>query len=197
MGETSCSFLVGRNQEEGTMKFLNPAVYCFALGHFSVDWAQGAIPALLPYFIEHYGFTYKAAGLLVFSIVLLSSILQPIFGYYADKVSKPWFVSVGPILCGISISLMGFGETYAALFAAALICGVGCAIYHPEGALMVNRVSGEQKGKAMGLFSVGGNLGFAAGPMLAGICAYTWGIHSLIIFGILNTAFAALIHWQM
>lgn len=179
------------------MKFLNPAVYCFALGHFSVDWAQGAIPALLPYFIEHYGFTYKAAGLLVFSIVLLSSILQPIFGYYADKVSKPWFVSVGPILCGISISLMGFGETYAALFAAALICGVGCAIYHPEGALMVNRVGGEQKGKAMGLFSVGGNLGFAAGPMLAGICAYTWGIHSLIIFGILNTAFAALIHWQM
>lgn len=77
------------------MKFLNPAVYCFALGHFSVDWAQGAIPALLPYFIEHYGFTYKAAGLLVFGIVLLSSILQPIFGYYADKVSKPWFVSVG------------------------------------------------------------------------------------------------------
>ena len=27
-------------------------IYLFAGGHFAVDWAQSAIPALLPYFIS-------------------------------------------------------------------------------------------------------------------------------------------------
>ncbi len=33
------------------MHRFDPRIYLFTLGHFSVDWAQGAIPALLPYFI--------------------------------------------------------------------------------------------------------------------------------------------------
>ena len=31
------------------------------------------------------------------------------------------------------------------IFAAAILCGVGSALFHPEAALMVNRISGEKK----------------------------------------------------
>lgn len=89
---------------------------------------------------------------------------------------------------------MGFLTNYYAIFAAAILCGVGSALFHPEAALMVNRISGEKKGKAMGTFSVGGNGGFAIGPILAGICAYHLGIHSLVIFGIVNLFAAALLY---
>lgn len=62
---------------------------------------------------------------------------------------------------------------------------------------MVNRISGEVKGRAMGIFSVGGNAGFAIGPLLAGLCAYSLGIQSLLIFGVLNALIALSIFLRM
>ena len=88
------------------MHKINPLVYLFTLGHFATDWSQGAIPALLPYFIATCGLNYQDAATLIFANILLASISQPIFGYYSDKVSKPWFVPAGPILCGVTVALI-------------------------------------------------------------------------------------------
>ena len=52
------------------MKKLSPYVYLFATGHFSVDWAQGAIPALLPYFISSCNLNYQDAATLIFANML-------------------------------------------------------------------------------------------------------------------------------
>lgn len=169
------------------MQKVDTSIYFFALGHLCVDSAQGAIPALLPYFIQNYGLSYQEAATLIFANVLLSSILQPLFGYYSDKVSRPWFIPLGPFCCGLSISLIGFSDSYAALFGAAMVCGLGSALFHPEAALWAARIAGARKGQAMSTFSVGGNAGFAVGPVVAGICAYTLGIQSLLVFGIVNT----------
>ena len=179
------------------MKKIDPAVYLFSLGHLSVDWCQGAIPALLPYFIRNYDLSYQAAGTLVFANVLVASILQPLFGYYSDRISRPWFIPLGTLFCGISVALMGFCTSFAAIFAAAMLSGVGSAIFHPEAALMVNRMAAKAKGQALGTFSVGGNAGFAIGPIVAGVCAYKLGIHTLLVFGIVNTVLAAALWTKM
>ncbi|MGP1367285.1 MAG: MFS transporter [Schwartzia sp. (in: firmicutes)] len=179
------------------MKRVNPFVYLFALGHLATDWAQGAIPALLPYFINHYDLSYRAAASLVFANVMVSSLLQPLSGYYADKMSKSWFIAAGPVCAGLGVTFIGFSSSYWAIFAAAMLCGVGSALFHPEAALMVNRIAGEGKGQAIAIFSMGGNLGFAVGPIAAGICAYTIGIHSLLLFGVVNLAVGAAILWKL
>ena len=179
------------------MKKIDPAVYLFSLGHLSVDWCQGAIPALLPYFIRNYDLSYQAAGTLVFANVLVASVLQPLFGYYSDRISRHWFIPLGTLFCGISVALMGFCTSFAAIFAAAMLSGVGSAIFHPEAALMVNRMAAKAKGQALGTFSVGGNAGFAIGPIVAGICAYKLGIHTLLVFGIVNTVLAAALWTKM
>ena len=179
------------------MKKTDPAVYLFSLGHLSVDWCQGAIPALLPYFIRNYDLSYQAAGTLIFANVLVASVLQPLFGYYSDRISRPWFIPLGTLFCGISVALMGFCTSFAAIFAAAMLSGVGSAIFHPEAALMVNRIAAKAKGQALGTFSVGGNAGFAIGPIVAGICAYKLGIHTLLIFGIVNAVLALALWTKM
>ena len=165
-------------------------MYLFSLGHLSVDWCQGAIPALLPYFIRNYDLSYQAAGTLIFANVLVASVLQPLFGYYSDRISRPWFIPLGTLLCGIAVAVMGFCTSFYAIFATAMLCGVGSAVFHPEAALMVNRIAAKAKGQALGTFSVGGNAGFAIGPIAAGICAYKLGIHSLLLFGVVNTVLA-------
>lgn len=172
-------------------------MYLFSLGHLSVDWCQGAIPALLPYFIRNYDLSYQAAGTLIFANVLVASVLQPLFGYYSDRISRPWFIPLGTLFCGISVALMGFCTSFSAIFAAAMLSGVGSAVFHPEAALMVNRIAAKAKGQALGTFSVGGNAGFAVGPIVAGICAYKLGIHSLLIFGIVNAVLAIALWTRM
>ena len=179
------------------MKKIDPSVYLFSLGHLSVDWCQGAIPALLPYFIRNYDLSYQAAGTLVFANVLVASVLQPMFGYYSDRISRPWFIPLGTLFCGMAVALMGFCTSFSAIFAAAMLCGVGSAVFHPEAALMVNRMAAKAKGQALGTFSVGGNAGFAIGPIAAGICAYRLGIHTLLVFGIVNAVLALALWTKM
>jgi FSR family fosmidomycin resistance protein-like MFS transporter len=176
------------------MSKFDPRIYLFSLGHFSVDWAQGAIPALLPWFISNCGLNYQAAGTIIFANILLSSVLQPVFGYYADRVSKPWFAPAGSIIGGLSIAALPFVENYAAILALSMLSGLGAAIYHPEAARMVNALAGASKGRAMGTFSVGGNAGFAAGPAFAGLCAYVLDPRLLVAYGAVNLVIALLLH---
>ncbi len=177
--------------------FMKYTAHLFALGHLAVDSAQGAIPALIPYFMTHYGLSYKDAGALVFANLLIASVLQPILGFYADKVSKPWLAPLGCLMGGVAITSLGFTSSYWTVILAVVASGMGSAIFHPEAALMVNKLTRKKKGKAMGTFSVGGNAGFAVGPMVAGACAYKFGIEYLTIFGLFSLIVALGIFTQM
>ena len=109
------------------MKRMDPHVYLFSLGHFSVDWVQGGIPAL--YFISVCHLSYRDATALLLGNVLLASVVQPVFGYYSDKVSKPWFVPFGPILSGIlALSTMSATAWSGVSLMGAYCLGLGAPI---------------------------------------------------------------------
>jgi FSR family fosmidomycin resistance protein-like MFS transporter len=179
------------------MQKINPLIYLLAFGHFVTDWAQGAVPALLPYFITACHLNYQDAASLIFANLVIASVSQPLFGYYSDKFSKSWFVPLGPVLCGTALSIIAFSTNYWVIFFSVMMCGLGSSVFHPEAALMVNRISGKLKGQALGTFSVGGNAGFAVGPLLAGLCAYKYSIHGMVLFGIINFAAACFMYYHM
>jgi MFS transporter, FSR family, fosmidomycin resistance protein len=58
-------------------------------GHMAVDINQGALPAMLPFFIGAYDLSYAAAAGIVFALTISSCIVQPLFGHAADRFSKP------------------------------------------------------------------------------------------------------------
>jgi FSR family fosmidomycin resistance protein-like MFS transporter len=160
-------------------KRISRYVYLLSAGHLFTDINQGALPAMLPFFIAKYGFSYTAAANLVFALNLLSSIIQPIFGALTDKFSKPWIMAIGVLLAGGGLAATGFIESYPLLFVAVLISGMGIAAYHPEAARYANIVSGRKKGAGVSVFSFGGNLGFAVAPILV-----TWLILSFGLSGV-------------
>ena len=65
------------------------------------------------------------------------------------------------------MALAAVAPTYPLVMLAVLAAGVGVAAYHPEGSKFASYVSGERRASGMAFFSVGGNLGFALGPVLA------------------------------
>ena len=160
-----------------------------SLGHMFTDIAQGSIPALLPFLIADRHIGIAAASALVLAATISSSVVQPAFGYVSDRVSLPWLMPLGPALGGLGVALVGFAPNYALTFAAVLLSGLGVAAFHPEGSRFANYVSGARRASGMSRFSVGGNIGFALGPVVV--------TPLLIAFGLHGTAFVLIPTWLM
>jgi len=94
------------------------------------------------------------------------SIVQPLFGLRGDRVASPWLVPAGLVLGGAGIGLVGVVGEYALALVAIACAGVGVAAFHPEAARWASIASGSRRATGMSLFSIGGNAGFALGPLL-------------------------------
>jgi FSR family fosmidomycin resistance protein-like MFS transporter len=91
-------------------------------------------------------------------------------------------MGVGIIMAGAGIAALGVVEEYWLMFACASVSGVGVALFHPEGGKLANYVADEKKGAGISNFSVGGNLGFAIGPVIALFALGMWGMHGTLVF---------------
>ena len=146
------------------------------IGHLATDISQGALPALLPFLIAEYHLTYSAAAGIVFAANLFSSLIQPVFGHYADRLSKTWLIPAGMLVSGAGTALIGVGPNYWFIFIVVALSGIGMAAFHPEAARLVNRVAGKNKSSAMSIFTTGGQLGFAVGPLLTTTVVLAFGL---------------------
>lgn len=135
-------------------------------GHVFNDMNQGAVPALLPFLLGALGLSYAAATGLVLAATVSSSIIQPWFGYLADRRPLPWLMPAGLALGGVGLALSGLAPGYPLLFGAIVLSGLGVTCFHPEASRFANYVSGQRRASGMSLFAVGGNIGFALGPAL-------------------------------
>lgn len=172
-------------------------ILLLSLGHLSCDVNGGALPALLPFVRASYGLSYQATGGLMFAFSCLSSIIQPLFGWLADRFSKPWFIPLGVLLAGCGLATVGFMSHYWAIFAAITLSGIGAALFHPEGARFANKVSGRSKGIGLSIFSIGGNSGFVLGPLLVTGCVGFWGMSGTAVFACIAVCMASILLWQI
>jgi len=134
--------------------------------HSVNDLYQGLIPALLPFMVLERGYSYTAVSGLILAATGLSSVVQPLFGLYADKHPRNWLIPAGFMLAALGVALAGVAESYLWTWLAIAISGLGIAAYHPP-ATTAARLAGGASQKAMSLFSVGGMLGAAAAPLAA------------------------------
>ncbi|XFO64648.1 Fosmidomycin resistance protein [Sporomusa silvacetica DSM 10669] len=168
-------------------------VYVVAVGHFFCDIGMGALPAILPFFILQYGMDYQAVAGLMFASCFLSSVVQPTFGWLADRTSKTWLMPLGIFLGGAAMGLAGLFENYWAIFAVVTVSGIGSAIFHPEAARMIHKLSGTRRGTALSIFSVGGNGGFAVGPIIAVAAITAFGMKGTAVFCLLALIMAMIL----
>jgi len=168
-----------------------------ASGHVCADMAQGAVPALLPFLVAQRGLSYAAAAALVLAASVGSSVIQPLFGLGSDRLSLPWLMPVGVALAGIGVALVGVTSSYAATAAVIAIGGVGVAAFHPEAARFANHVSGERRGAGMSLFSLGGNAGFALGPIFVTPLVLALGLRGTLLLGVVPLVVAVVLALEL
>jgi FSR family fosmidomycin resistance protein-like MFS transporter len=164
-----------------------------SLGHLFTDLAQGSIPALLPFLITKDHLNYASVSALVLAATISSSVIQPAFGHISDRYSLPWLMPLGPALGGLGVALAGLAPNYWLTFGAVLLSGLGVAAFHPEGSRFANYASGARRASGMSLFSVGGNVGFALGPVLVTPLVLAFGLHGTVFVLIPTWLMAAVI----
>jgi len=165
-----------------------------AIGHACVDVTQGAIPALLPFLIRDRGWSYGAAAALVLAMTGSSSLLQPLFGVIADRRSLSWLLPGGIVVAAVGIALSGLvSDSQPLTFAFVALAGLGVGAYHPEGARYANYVSGERRASGMSLYSLGGNVGFALGPIFVTPLVLLVGLHGTVWLAVPLLAVALLL----
>lgn len=150
-------------------------------GHFSIDFWQGALPALLPLLHTERHWTLAANGTLLFAFNFASSVVQPLFGFASDARPRPWLMPAGILLAGIGLALLGATENFSAALALAAVGGAGVAAFHPEAVRLVREVTpAAERTTALSWFNIGGALGFAAGPLAAGVLCAGLGLRGAV-----------------
>lgn len=167
--------------------------YLMMIAHLCDDLNQGALVAVIPFLVLHNGYSYAEVTALLLASNAASAVIQPLFGWLGDKKPRPWLMALGIFLAGIGMAGVGVLPNYPLIMASAMLSGIGVAMFHPEGGRLGNLTAGEQKGKGMSIFAVGGKLGFTFGPLVATAAISLWGLPGTLIFIIPSTLCAVVL----
>ena len=166
-------------------------VILISITHFVHDVYSSFLAPILPLLIEKLSLNYTQAGFLTV-IQRLPSLMNPIIGILADKISVKLFVIISPSITVIVMSLLGMASTYTLLGVLLLIMGISASMFHVPAPVMIKQIAGERVGKGMSFFMLGGELARSIGPLfILGGISY-WGLegtYKLIPFGLTASVF--------
>lgn len=164
-----------------------------ASGHLGTDLASGALPALLPFLVERFDLSYTMAALAMLASTVSSSVVQPLFGLWSDRRGAFWLLPGGVALAGVGIALAAAAPSYWLVLVLVVVSGLGIAAYHPEGSKFAAYVSGRRRASGMSAFSIGGNVGFALGPVIATPLVLAFGLEGGLLLALPGLVIAVVI----
>ena len=169
------------------------------LGHAVDDFYPSFLAPLLPLFVEKLGLSLTLAGALATLQGFTTSLVQPLFGYLADRDRRPALAAWGMLASAIFTSLWGLAPNRASLILLVVLGGLGVAFFHPvAGGLAAQVARGQRrKGLAMSLFVTGGSVGYGLGPLVAVALASRWGLPAIALAGLPGVLMAGFLHRRL
>lgn len=135
-------------------------------GHLADDLCQGSLPAILAFMYQEGKLSsYADVAFLIMATTIVNAIAQPLTGYLSDKKPRPYLMCLGMLIAALGVAFIGFIDNYLLLCAAVAVNGIGVATFHPSAGKLANIFAGKKVGRGMSIFSVGGNIGYAIGPL--------------------------------
>jgi len=175
-----------RGKEE---KFRLADVLTVSFGHFVHDVFSSFLAPILPLLIEKLNMSLSLAGVLSL-IQRIPSLLNPLVGLAADKISVKYLLAIAPTITAVSMSLLGIAPHYTVLMILLLFMGFGASMFHVPGPVVIKNVSGDRIGKGMSFFMVGGEIARSVSPLVILGAVSLWGLegtYRLIPFGVITS----------
>lgn len=175
------------------------AIYGLSLGHFVADIYSSAIVPLYPMITQKLGITLASISLIISLGHLVSSMFQPLFGFFSDKMKKRAFMINGLLMGAVFIPLTVIAPNpiFLCLFLMLGMCGN--SLFHPQVTSLVKTFcyNNPNIGKYMGIFMGVGTIGYSLGPVISSFLVEKFGNASLSYITILGVATAVILYFQV
>ena len=155
------------------------AIFALFLIHFIGDFFQSFIRPMLPVLADKFSLNLTQVGMITGIATFMAFLIQPIFGYLADRYRTRLILLIGSFVGAICIPLVGIAPYFGVVLLLIGMGSISSAIYHPTAAGMVSDYAGRRTGLSMSIFGLGGTLAFALGPVVFAGYITLWGLHRL------------------
>ena len=134
------------------------------------------LPAVATKIQGEFHLTDDQVGLLQSAFLLVYAVATIPFGIWADRGVRKTVIGIGVTIWSLATLFTGLARSYAQLFIARAVLGIGEASYYPAGtALLGDYFRKEGRGRAMSIWAAGTAVGIAVGFAGGGIVASTLG----------------------
>ncbi len=170
------------------------ALFGLSLGHFALDLYAAILTPLYPLITSKLSINLAQISLIIALGHLISSMMQPVFGFIADKMRHRIFMVWGLILSSIFIPLT-IKTNSIFIFTMFLLLGMlGNAFFHPQVSALVKDFHKQNPNisRAMGVFLGMGTIGYALGPYISTFIIQNWGENNFLyigLFGLISCIF--------
>jgi FSR family fosmidomycin resistance protein-like MFS transporter len=169
------------------------AIFALFLIHFIGDFFQSFIRPLLPVLANKFELSLAQVGMITGVATFMAFLIQPIFGYLADRYKTRMILLIGSFAGAICIPMVGVVPYFGFVLLLIALGSISSAIYHPTAAGMVSVYAGQRTGLAMSFFGLGGTLGFTLGPLVCSAYVTLVGMHRLPILTLLGVLVFAIL----
>lgn len=160
--------------------------------HFINDIYTGFLNPIMPFIAEQVKITMPVATIILSLSHIFSSLLQPYFGFFADKMKKRAMIFWGLLSTAVFISFApGMKNLYLLILFIAL-GSLGSSLYHPQALGLVPKFTTSNIAKTMGVFIAMGTLGFSMGPLFSSLIAQYFGLTKIAFLSLIGIIWVCL-----
>jgi MFS family permease len=131
---------------------------------------------------------FATSGLDLAQIGVLSAIYPAVWGFgqmatgaLSDHWGRKWLIASGMFVQAVGLGLVAVGDTFAGWAFAAVLMGAGTAMVYPTLLAVLGDVAHpEWRARAVGVYRLWRDAGYAVGALVAGITADAFGVRPAI-----------------
>lgn len=164
----------------------------FCVGHCINDIYTGFLNPIMPFIAQQIKISMPVATIILSISHIFSSLLQPVFGYFADNIRKRALIFWGLIFTSTFISFAPSIKTPTLMVIFIILGSLGSSLFHPQSLGLISKFSTSNSAKNMGIFIAGGTIGYSIGPLLSSSIAQYYGLEKMPVLAILGIIWALL-----
>ena len=146
------------------------------LAHGSSHFFQLVLPSLYVSLAAAFDLDFARLGMLASIFFVVSGLCQVASGFVVDKVGGRMALWFGISLFALSAALIALSNGYPMLVIAAIIGGLGNAVFHPADFYILNhRIAPSRLGHAFSTHNLTGTLGWALAPVFVASITMAFG----------------------
>jgi MFS family permease len=161
--------------------FREPALSAASQAGLVNNLNDGLAWGLFPVLFAAHGLDLRQVGALVALYPAVWGLGQLLTGPASDRYGRKPLIVSGMLIQGVALALVAMASTVAIWAVAAALLGVGTALVYPTLLAVVGDVAHPAwRARAVGVYRLWRDAGFAVGAVLAGFLADLWGIRAAV-----------------